>query len=168
MKDRNNISNSQPKVDWPIFIVAVIIILLCAIPLLIFPKEASQILQDGRDVIMTNFLWLYLIVGISAFSFCLWLVLGRYAHVKLGAPDEPPEYSNIHWVSMMFTTAIGASVIAWGFAEPIFYLQTPPLGIEVGSSKSFEWAHMYLSFIGVSSHGQCMHCRRCRLHTCSM
>ncbi len=143
MKDRNNISNSQPKVDWPIFIVAVIIILLCAIPLLIFPEEASKILKDGRDVIMTNFLWLYLIVGISAFSFCLWLVLGRYAHVKLGSPDESPEYSNIHWVSMMFTTAVGASVIAWGFAEPIFYLQAPPLGIEVGSSKSFEWAHMY-------------------------
>lgn len=143
MKDRNNISNSQPKVDWPIFIVAVIIILLCAIPLLIFPEEASKILKDGRDVIMTNFLWLYLIVGISAFSFCLWLALGRYAHVKLGSPDESPEYSNIHWVSMMFTTAVGASVIAWGFAEPIFYLQAPPLGIEVGSSKSFEWAHMY-------------------------
>ena len=44
---------------------------------------------------------------------------------------------------MMFTTAIGASVIAWGLAEPIFYLQTPPPGIAVGSTKSFEWAHMY-------------------------
>ena len=112
MKDRNNISNSEPKVDWSVFIVAVIIILLFSIPLLIFPEEASQILKDGRDVIMTNFLWLYLIVGISAFSFCIWLILGRYAHVKLGSPDESPEYSNIHWVSMMFTTAVGASVIA--------------------------------------------------------
>lgn len=136
-------SNSEPEVDWAVFIPAVIIVLVCAIPLMIFPESASQILADGRKIIMTNFLWLYLIVGISAFLFCLWLVLGRYAQVKLGAPDESPEYSDMHWVAMMFTTAIGASVIAWGFAEPIFYLQTPPLGIEVGSTKSFEWAHMY-------------------------
>ncbi|MDA9592459.1 BCCT family transporter [Porticoccaceae bacterium] len=136
-------SNSEPEVDWAVFIPAVIIVLVCTIPLMIFPESASQILADGRKIIMTNFLWLYLIVGISAFLFCLWLVLGRYAHVKLGAPDESPEYSDMHWVAMMFTTAIGASVIAWGFAEPIFYLQTPPLGIEVGSTKSFEWAHMY-------------------------
>ena len=51
-----------------------------------------------------------------------------------------------HWVAMMFTAAIGAGVIAWGFAEPIYYLQTPPMGIEPGSSKSFEWAHMYPLF----------------------
>ena len=114
-------SNSEPEVDWAVFIPAVIIVLVCAIPLMIFPESASQILADGRKIIMTNFLWLYLIVGISAFLFCLWLVLGRYAHVKLGAPDESPEYSDMHWVAMMFTTAIGASVIAWGFAEPIFY-----------------------------------------------
>ena len=143
LKDQHNMSNSEPEVDWAVFIPAVIIVLVCAIPLMIFPESASQILADGRKIIMTNFLWLYLIVGISAFLFCLWLVLGRYAHVKLGAPDESPEYSDMHWVAMMFTTAIGASVIAWGFAEPIFYLQTPPLGIEVGSTKSFEWAHMY-------------------------
>jgi len=143
LKDHHNMSNSEPEVDWAVFIPAVIIVLVCAIPLMIFPESASQILADGRKIIMTNFLWLYLIVGISTTLFCLWLVLGRYAHVKLGAPDESPEYSDMHWVAMMFTTAIGASVIAWGFAEPIFYLQTPPLGIEVGSTKSFEWAHMY-------------------------
>jgi len=143
LKDQHNMSNSEPEVDWAVFIPAVIIVLVCAIPLMIFPESASQILADGRKIIMTNFLWLYLIVGISTTLFCLWLVLGRYAHVKLGAPDESPEYSDMHWVAMMFTTAIGASVIAWGFAEPIFYLQTPPLGIEVGSTKSFEWAHMY-------------------------
>ncbi|MDB2554019.1 BCCT family transporter [Porticoccaceae bacterium] len=85
-------------------------------------------------------------MGIAAVLFCLWLAFGPYAHVKLGAADEPPEYSDTHWVAMMFTAAIGAGVIAWGFAEPIYYLQTPPMGIEVGSSKSFEWAHMYPLF----------------------
>ena len=143
MSDLQSIENVEPEVDMAVFIPAVIIVLVCAIPLMIFPESASQLLGEGRKVIMSNFLWLYLSVALGAFLFCMWLAFGPYGHVKLGAPDELPEYSDTHWVAMMFTTAIGASVIAWGFAEPIYYLQTPPMGIEVGSSKSFEWAHMY-------------------------
>jgi len=143
MNDHLSNKTADPEVDWAVFIPAVIVILACAIPLMIFPEASTKLLLVGKETILSNFLWLYLIVAIAAFIFCMWLAFGRFAHVKLGAPDEKPEYSDTHWVAMMFTTAIGASVIAWGFAEPIFYLQTPPMGIEVGSSKSFEWAHMY-------------------------
>ena len=143
MSDPKSIESTEPEVDMAVFIPAVIIVLVCAIPLMIFPESASQLLSEGRTFVMSNFLWLYLMVAMGAFIFCMWLAFGRYGQVKLGAPDEQPEYSDAHWVAMMFTTAIGASVIAWGFAEPIYYLQTPPMGIEVGSSKSFEWAHMY-------------------------
>ncbi|MDG0971118.1 MAG: BCCT family transporter [Porticoccaceae bacterium] len=137
---------SEPQVDWAIFIPSVMVVLICAIPLIVFPGEAAQLLVDGRKAVMSNFLWLYLSIGLAAVAFCLWLAFGPYAQVKLGAENEPPEYSDAHWVAMMFTAAIGAGVIAWGFAEPIYYLQTPPMGIEVGSAKSFEWAHMYPLF----------------------
>ena len=113
---------------------------------MIFPNAAAQLLVDARQTIMSRFVSLYLVVGLAAVAFCAWLAFGRYCHVKLGAPDESPEYSDAHWVAMMFTAAIGASVIAWGFAEPIYYLKTPPLGIAVDSSSSFEWAHMYPLF----------------------
>ncbi|MFK8022268.1 MAG: BCCT family transporter [Pseudomonadales bacterium] len=143
MSDNPIADNGEPGVDWAVFTPALIAVLVAAIPLIIFPQEAAKLITEWRGVVMTHFLWLYLLIGLGALGFCAWLAFGRFAHVKLGAPGEEPEYSNTHWVAMMFTAAIGASVIAWGFAEPIFYLQTPPLGIEVGSSKSFEWAHMY-------------------------
>jgi BCCT family betaine/carnitine transporter len=141
--NNNNYTQSEPEVDWAVFIPAVIIVLVCAVPLMVFPDSAAAALSEGRALIMSNFLWLYLCIGMGAFVFCLWLAFGRFAHVKLGAEGEAPEYSDGHWAAMMFTAAIGAAVLAWGFAEPIYYLQTPPLGIEVGSSKSFEWAHVY-------------------------
>ena len=137
--NNNNYTQSEPEVDWAVFIPAVIIVLICAIPLMVFPDSAAAALSEGRAIIMSNFLWLYLSVGVGAFGFCMWLAFGRFAHVKLGSAGEAPEYSDGHWAAMMFTAAIGAAVLAWGFAEPIYYLQTPPLGIEVGSSKSFEW-----------------------------
>jgi betaine/carnitine transporter, BCCT family len=143
MKETTPSQSAEPEVDWAIFTPALIIVLICAISLILSPDSAAKLLADGRKIVMSNFLWMYLVLGVSALGFCSWLAFGRFGRVKLGAPGEPPEYSDAHWVAMMFTAAIGASVIAWGFAEPIYYLQTPPLGIEVGSSESFEWAHMY-------------------------
>ena len=49
-------SNSEPEVDWAVFIPAVIIVLVCAIPLMIFPESASQILADGRKIINNTIL----------------------------------------------------------------------------------------------------------------
>jgi choline-glycine betaine transporter len=60
---------SEPQVDWTIFIPSVIVVLLCAIPLVIFPDEAARFLIDSRKAIMSNFLWLYLSVGVSAVVF---------------------------------------------------------------------------------------------------
>lgn len=143
MKDSTVEKDSEPAVDWSVFVPALIVVLVASVPLIVFPNVAAKTIDLWRNVVLSNFLWLYLLVGLAALSFCAWLAFGRYAHVKLGAPGEQPEYSDTHWVAMMFTAAIGSGVIVWGFAEPIFYLQTPPLGIEVGSAKSFEWAAMY-------------------------
>ncbi|MDA7753311.1 hypothetical protein N9X74_01410 [Porticoccaceae bacterium] len=56
MSNQVSNKNSQPEVDWAIFIPAVIIVLTCAIPLMIFPDSAAQILVDSRRAIMSNFL----------------------------------------------------------------------------------------------------------------
>ncbi len=47
---------------------------------------------------------------------------------------------------MMFTAGIGASLVAWGFGEPMFYLATPPFGIEPNSNEAVVWAHAYPLF----------------------
>ncbi len=143
MNNSSGQGHGHPSVDWSVFIPALLVVIVAAIPLILFPDKAADTLNAWRNAVLVNFLWLYLLVGLAALSFCGWLAFGRFKHVKLGAPGEKPEYSNTHWVAMMFTAAIGGSVIAWGFAEPIFYLQTPPFGLPVGSPESFEWAHMY-------------------------
>jgi BCCT family betaine/carnitine transporter len=146
MSEPSNSVNCEPQIDWAIFTPAVLVVLAGSLYLMVYPESAGAMLSEARKFIMNKFLWGYLTVGFSALVFCMWLAFGPYGRVKLGAPDEAPEYSDIHWVAMMFTAAIGASVIAWGFAEPIYYLQTPPLGIDVGSSQAFEFAHMYPLF----------------------
>ena len=93
--------------------------------------------------ITDKFGWMFLLTGAMPLVFAGWLAFGRFRNVKLGRADEKPEYSTVSWVAMMFTASMGASLIALGFAEPVFYLQSPPLGIEANSSTAFEFAHMY-------------------------
>jgi len=139
-------ARDKPGVDQSIFIPSVLVIILASLALIVFPKSAGIAAISAKNFITTTLTWLYLLAGVGAFIFAGWMALGRYGNVKLGRTDEPPEYSAIHWIAMMFTAGIGAGVVVWGFAEPIFYLQTPPFGIEPQSSQAMEWAHMYPLF----------------------
>lgn len=133
----------RPALDKTVFTVSLALVLLFAAFLIADPENAAASTRALRDFLTSKVGWFYLITGIMPVAFCAWLAFGRYGDVKLGAPDEPPEYSTFSWAAMMFTASMGASLIAWGFAEPVFYLQTPPFAIEPHSNEAFEWAHMY-------------------------
>lgn len=136
----------MPITDWTIFTPALILVLFTGIGIILYPEETALLAQNAMDFITSNLGWLYLCFGIGALGFCFWLAFGHYGHVKLGKAGEAPEYSTIHWIALMFTAGIGGSIAVWGFAEPIFYLQTPPMGVEPHSPEAMLWAHIYPLF----------------------
>jgi BCCT family betaine/carnitine transporter len=139
------ISNT-PVLDTKVFIISIAALIVVSGLMILAPEASAAWAQDAMSWVTHKFGWLYLLTGVLPLGFAGWLAFGRFGHVKLGEKDEAPEYSTTSWVAMMFTASMGASLIAWGFAEPIFYIDTPPLGIEPHSSAAFEWAHMYPLF----------------------
>ena len=140
---------AQPKaahLDIKVFLISIATLILVSLVLIFIPEQAALSANAAKTWITTNFGWFYLLSGVLPLTFAAWLAFGRYGQVKLGAKDEEPEYSNTSWIGMMFTASMGASLIAWGFAEPIFYIHTPPLGIAAESARAFEFAHMYPLF----------------------
>lgn len=136
----------DPSIDWTIFAPALLLIIALGAGMIAWP-EAGAALADAAMKFVTGTLgWLYLAMGVSSLFFASWLAFGPYGNVTLGTPGEAPEYSDLHWIAMMFTAGIGGSLIAWGIAEPIFYVQTPPFGVEPHSAAAMEWAHMYPLF----------------------
>ncbi|MGY8794920.1 MAG: BCCT family transporter, partial [Woeseiales bacterium] len=135
-----------PVIDKRVTIISMGAVLFASLLLIIFPEGSARLAQDAMRSITFQFGWLYLLTGVMPLLFAGWLAFGRFGSVKLGTATEKPEYSTVSWVAMMFTASMGASLIAWGFAEPIFYIQTPPLGAEVGSTRSIELAHLYPIF----------------------
>jgi BCCT family betaine/carnitine transporter len=134
------------RLDKRVFYISLATVLILSLLMTVFPEIASDYAQRAMKWITHHFGWFYLLVGTLPLIFCGWLAFGRYGQIKFGTLDEKPEYSTISWVGMMFTASMGASLIAWGFAEPIYYIETPPLGILAHSTEAFEWAHVYPIF----------------------
>ena len=131
--------------DRPLFFLTFALAIALSAALLFAGPAAAGVAQTAMTFVTTNFGWLFLMTGLSSVVFALWLAFGPYAQLKLGDGDAP-EFSTVSWVAMMFTAGIGASLVAWGFGEPMFYLATPPFGIEPNSSEAVVWAHAYPLF----------------------
>ncbi|MFP5303897.1 BCCT family transporter, partial [Cobetia sp. SIMBA_158] len=52
--------------------------------------------------------------GVLAMMFVIYIVISDIGKIKLGRPEETPEFSDSSWASMLFCGGIGASILYWG------------------------------------------------------
>ena len=138
--------SSQPSLDKRVFLPTFILVVIIGFLLVLTPDRAELLLAGAMQVVTGHFGWLYLVAGAASIAVLAWLAFSRYGRVLLGTPGEAPEFSTPSWIAMMFTAGIGIGITNWAFVEPIFYYQSPPFGIEPGTPKAAEWAHMYGQF----------------------
>lgn len=131
------------KVNHPVFWVSVIACLLVYGPMMIFQNAAQEPVNKAIHFITYNTDWLWEFVIFGCLIFLAWLALGRYGNVKLGGPDDKPEFSTFTWISMMFCGGSGAALVYWALIEPISYLQAPPFWIEPFSPQAAQYCEAY-------------------------
>lgn len=137
---------TELKIDRGVFWSAVIALCLIITPLMLYPESGKQVISQVLSWMTGNFGWLYLLVGIASFFVMMWLAFGPIGKIKLGAADEKPEFGRGPWIVMLFCAGIGISICYWAFVEPLYFLKTPPFGIEPNSPQAVEWAAMYPMF----------------------
>ncbi|WP_164667446.1 BCCT family transporter [Virgibacillus doumboii] len=130
-------------IDWPTFIGALILLLAVSIPLAVFPKAGKEIVSMANDFVTGNFGVLYLIFGMAAFAFLIFVAFSKNGHIKLGDEDEEKEFGTISWAAMLFAAGIGSSILYWGMIEWAYYYQGPPFGIEPKSDEAIQYAPAY-------------------------
>lgn len=122
--------NYDPKILWPIAILYLCIISWA----IISPDSIAQTFSSIQKFILTQFSWLILLAGASSIGFSLWMALGHLGKVKLGNPDEKPEFSFFAWVSMLFCAALGTGFVIFGTAEPLYHLFQAPTILDAGTA----------------------------------
>jgi len=77
--------------------------------------------------------------------FCLWLPVGPWGSIKLGGPDEEPEFSYSSFLAMLFSAGLSTGLVFYGPAEALYhYASGPPyFGSEAESAAIIPDAIQY-------------------------
>lgn len=93
---------------------------------LISPASMTGIAQAVTNFCLTSLGWFYLLLGTSLLIMSIYMAFGPYGDIVLGGDDEEPEFTLVSWLAMLFSAGMGAGLIFWGVAEPIFHFVSPP------------------------------------------
>ncbi|MGJ8623713.1 MAG: BCCT family transporter [Yoonia sp.] len=103
-----------------------------------FPDQAASVLGGINGFILATFNYWYVYAMAFFVILCLGLALWPAAgRLKLGMPDDEPEFSNFSWFSMMFGAGIGIGMLTFATAEPMYHWASNPstiMGETTGSS----------------------------------
>ncbi|EOG3623780.1 BCCT family transporter [Pseudomonas putida] len=89
-------------------------------------ERAAGVFKHASDVILSNLKWFYIGSVSGVLCLLLFLALSRHGHIKLGRPDEKPEFSFAAWISMLFSAGMGVGLIFWSVAEPVLHYAGNP------------------------------------------
>ena len=141
--------NNQKKTflnntHFVILIPVLVCILALAVALFIKPVEVSGAIESFKANALNAMAPFYLWLGLGVVVFCLFIAFSKYGNVRLGA--EKPEFSTFSWIAMMFCAGMGSSLMYWSAAEWVYYMSTPPQGVEPFSQQAQELAMVYGSY----------------------
>jgi glycine betaine transporter len=147
-------------IDVPVTIVAAGITIAFLAIGLIFTDQMRIGGLHAYAFIADWFGWVFVLATAFFVLFFLFLGISRIGKIRLGAPDDRPEYSTFSWIAMMFALGVGIGLIFYGAAEPaILYAEPPPGGPQARTDEAavvgmqysiFHWALHPWAFFGVT------------------
>ena len=108
----------EGKVFYPFLIILSIIIGV----LLVDQAAFTACFSSLTKWLIFDFGWAFQLGTFVAILFCFWLMFSSYGEVKLGTPEDKPEFTTLAWVSMMFASSFGLVMWLWYSAEIIYHL----------------------------------------------
>ena len=116
----------DPTIFWVSAIISAILIVWGAV----WTDQFGGMINSIFEFLTGNFAWLYLIFTSAILVVVIILGVSKYGQIKLGKPDDEPEFSTRSWIAMLFSAGMGIGLVFWGVAEPVMHYVTPPFGME--------------------------------------
>ncbi|TKV57762.1 BCCT family transporter [Nakamurella flava] len=127
---------NAPFIDAPgrhgvgaVFAVSVALLAVFVLWASIWPENLNTVMSAASTWVTSSIGWTYLIVPLACLIFLVSLVCTRYGAIRLGKPEDRPEFSTWAWLAMILSAVMGVGLISYGVAEPISHFATPPHGL---------------------------------------
>lgn len=120
-----------------------------------FPDNAASVLSKLNSYLLASFASWYIWVVAFFILVCVVLaILPSTGRLRMGLPDDKPEFSSFSWFSMMFGAGIGIGMLTFATAEPMYHFATNPeviQGLAEGSSAdnvryAYKWSFLHWGF----------------------
>jgi len=85
------------------------------------PEAANIRMKDWKTWITQTFTWMYIGTQDAWAVFIIVLYFSKYGNMKLGKPDEKPEFKDASYFTMLFAAGIGIGLFYFGVAEPVWH-----------------------------------------------
>ncbi|WP_017754760.1 glycine betaine uptake BCCT transporter [Calidifontibacillus oryziterrae] len=128
-----------------VFWISISIVIAAVIFGAITPNLFEQVTESFQNFLTTAFGWYYLILVTLIVIFCIFLIFSPVGAIRLGKPDEKPDFSKGTWFAMLFSAGMGIGLVFWGSAEPLSHFIEPPLA-EGGTNAAHKEAMRYTFF----------------------
>ena len=87
------------------------------------PNAAKGHLTSAKIWVTDTWTWLYIATKYAWFAFIAYLFFSKYAKLKLGKPDDEPEFGDVTFFTMLFAAGVGVGLFYFGVAEPIWHYE---------------------------------------------
>lgn len=151
MKDtliREKFASFYDEVDLGVFTVGVALTALLTVFLAFRSGTAATAIETTNAFLTSNFGWYFQGFVFFLAIFFLFVLFGPWGRIRLGKPDESPEFSYPAYLAMVYAATFAAGLVFWGAAETLYHYQTvPPLAnAEAESAGAMVGAMQYTLF----------------------
>ncbi|WP_412057934.1 BCCT family transporter [Bartonella sp. DGB2] len=151
LETKNYKNTSKTLINKPVFIGSSALILFVGLILVFYPTASEAWMARAQLWVAAAFGWYYVLIMAFSLVIALWLAFSRFGKLKLGAPNEDPEFSYHSWLAMLFSAGIGIALVYYGAYEPLAHFLTPPEG-QGGDINAARHA-MVITFLHWGVHG---------------
>jgi len=141
--DKPKRTTSYAKINKFVLILSAVVVACFYGPMIIFQSSLQDLAKTLMHFITYTTDWIWEFAVFACVLFSIWLIFSKYGKIKLGGPDEKPEFSTFAWFAMLFCGGSGAGLVYWGILEPVYYLNTPPFGLEPLSAAAAQYGEAY-------------------------
>src|SRR5690606_19331565 len=132
-----------PRVFWPALLVIVAVTVIA----IVFPTQTGEVFTAAQNWIVRDLGWYYmLLIGVFV-AFVIVIALSKLGSIKLGRPDDEPEFGVMSWFAMLFSAGMGIGLVFYGVGEPLTYATVQPKPGWAGSQEELAGLAMAQTFV---------------------
>lgn len=126
-------------------IVPLVILVVIVFLVVLFPSESGHVIEFIRGILGDTFGSYYLIFGLGFVLTSIYVAFSKYGKIKLG--EGEPQFSNLTWGFMIFTSTMAADVLFYSLHEWTYYWNSTPLDFStMTQAEKITWSETYSLF----------------------